>query len=44
MFWWILSLLLLAFVGYATKVLFFGLDDEEGTSLSDFIKDVEGDL
>ena len=43
MFWWVVSVLLLLFVAYATYVLFFGLDKEEGTSLSDFIKESEGD-
>lgn len=42
MFWWIVSALLLLFLAYATKVLFFGLDEEVGTSLSDFIKEAEG--
>ena len=44
MFWWILSAVLLLFVAYVTKVLFFGLDEEVGTSLNDFIKEAEGEI
>lgn len=42
MFWWTVSILLMLFVAYATYVLFFGLDKEENTRLSDFIKDAPG--
>lgn len=40
----LLGIGVLLFLAYATYVLFFNLDEEEGTSLEDFIVDRPGTL
>ena len=42
MLWWIVTALLATFIVYAVRVLFFGLDEEEKTSLNDFLKEEQG--
>ncbi len=44
MLWWIVTASLGVFLVYVVRVLFFGLDEEEKTSLSDFLKEEEGEI
>lgn len=42
MFWWVVAAVLLLFVGYVIRTLFFDLDKDENTTLGDFLNEEQG--